>query len=42
VRTTEALMPLLGESTGERRAQVLAEIKALLAAYLERLLDDAR
>jgi AcrR family transcriptional regulator len=42
VRTTEALMALLAESAGERRALVLAEIKAILAAYLERPFDDVR
>jgi AcrR family transcriptional regulator len=40
VRTSEALMALLAESSGERRVLVLAEIKALLTAYLERLLGE--
>jgi AcrR family transcriptional regulator len=41
VRTVEALMHLLGDTTGERRALVLAEIKAVLAAYMERTLANA-
>jgi len=40
VRTAEKLMSLLGESTGERRALVLAEIKSLLAAYMGRLVAE--
>lgn len=40
VRTAEAVMPLLAESTGERRAVVLAELKTLLSAYMERTLGD--
>jgi AcrR family transcriptional regulator len=38
VRTSEALMSLLADSTGDRRAIVLSEIKALLTAYMERTL----
>jgi AcrR family transcriptional regulator len=41
VLTAEAIMPLLAESTGERRALVLSEMKALLTAYMERTLGDA-
>ena len=42
VRTVQALMPLLAGATGERRALVLAEIKTLLAGYMERTLADER
>lgn len=40
VRTAEAIMPLLAESTGERRALVLAEMKALLSGYMGRTLAE--
>ncbi|HWE62352.1 MAG TPA: TetR/AcrR family transcriptional regulator [Chloroflexota bacterium] len=40
VRTAEAIMPLLAESPGARRALVLAELKVLLAAYMQRTLDE--
>jgi hypothetical protein len=42
VRASEALLHLLGEAEGERRSLVLAELKRLLTAYMDRLLDEQR